>query len=55
MSTNKEVVKLETIKTLAKLFPKMTVVDLLEYFEYCEMIKAEMGLDTIGVADRGDN
>ena len=55
MSTNKEVVKLEVIQRLAELFPNMTVVALLEYFEYCEMIKAEMGLDTIGVADRGDN
>ena len=51
MSTNKEVVKLEVIQRLAELFPNMTVVALLEYFEYCEMIKAEMGIDVTG----GDN
>ena len=42
MSTNKEIVKLETIKTLAKLFPEMTVVDLLEWFEYCETLSREV-------------
>ena len=42
MSTNKEVVKLETIKTLANLFPKMTVVDLLEWFEYCKTLTREV-------------
>lgn len=42
MSTNKEVVKLETIKTLAELFPKMTVLDLLEWIEYCDTLSREM-------------
>ena len=42
MSTNKEIVKLETIKTLAKLFPKMTVVELLEWIEYCNTLSREM-------------
>ena len=42
MSTNKEVVKLETIKTLAELFPEMTVVDLLEWLEYCETLSREV-------------
>ena len=55
LKTEKKVIKLEIIQRLAELFPNMTVVALLEYFEYCEMIKAEMGLDTIEVADRGDN
>ena len=32
MSTNKEIVKLETIKTLAELFPEITVVDLLDSY-----------------------
>ena len=41
MSTNKEVIKLETIKTLAELFPEMTVVDLLEWFEYCKTLTRE--------------
>ena len=42
MSTNKEVVKLETIKTLAELFPEMTVVDLLECIEYCNTLSKEV-------------
>lgn len=42
MSTNKEVIKLETIKTLAELFPKMTVVDLLEWIEYCNTLSKEV-------------
>ena len=54
LKTEKKVIKLEVIQRLAELFPNMTVVALLEYFEYCEMIKAEMGLDTIGVTDGGD-
>ena len=55
LKSEKKVVKLEVIKRLAEIFPDMTVTELLKYFEYCEIIKAEMGLDTIGVADRGDN
>ena len=55
LKTNKKVVKLEVIKRLAELFPQMTITDLLEYFEYCQMIKQEMGLDVTGVSDRGDN
>ena len=42
MSTNKEVIKLETIKTLANLFPNMTVVDLLEWIEYCKTLSREV-------------
>ena len=42
MSTNKEVVKLDTIKTLAELFPKMTVLDLLEWIEYCDTLSREV-------------
>ena len=42
MSTNKEVIKLETIKTLAELFPEMTVVDLLEWIEYCKTLSSEV-------------
>ena len=41
-STNKEVVKLETIKTLANLFPEMTVIDLLEWIEYCKTLSSEV-------------
>ena len=41
MSTNKEVIKLETIKTLAELFPEMTVIDLLEWIEYCKTLSRE--------------
>ena len=33
---NKEVIKYETIKRLAELFPTMTVVDLLDYIELCK-------------------
>ena len=42
MSTNKEVVKLETIRTLANLFPKMTVVELVEWIEYCKTLNREV-------------
>lgn len=42
IKSNKEVVKLETIKTLAELFPEMTVVDLLEWFEYCKTLSREV-------------
>ena len=55
LKSKKKGVKLEIIRRLAEIFPQMTVTELLEYFEYCQMIKQELGLDTIGVADRGDN
>lgn len=42
MSTNKEVIKIETIKKLAKLFPDMTVVDLLDWIEYCKILSKEV-------------
>ena len=42
MSTNKEVVRIETIKTLANLFPNMTVVELLEWIEYCDTLSREV-------------
>ena len=42
MSTNKEIVRIETIRTLANLFPKMTVVELLEWFEYCDTLTREV-------------
>ena len=42
LSTNKEVVKLDTIRTLANLFPEMTVVDLLEWIEYCKTLTREV-------------
>ena len=42
MSTNKEIVRIETIKTLADLFPKMTVVELLEWIEYCKTLTREV-------------
>ena len=42
MSSNKEVIKLETIRTLANLFPNMTVVDLLEWIEYCDTLNREV-------------
>ena len=42
MSTNKEIVRIETIRTLAELFPEMTVVDLLEWFEYCNTLSREV-------------
>ena len=55
LKSKKKVVKLEIIQTLAELFPQMTITDLLEYFEYCQMIKQEMDLPVVGVTDRGDN
>ena len=42
MSSNKEVIKLETIRTLADLFPKMTVLELLEWIEYCKTLSREV-------------
>ena len=42
IKSNKEVIKLETIKTLANLFPKMTVLDLLEWIEYCKTLTREV-------------
>ena len=42
MSTNKEIVRIETIRTLAELFPDMTVVDLLEWIEYCKTLSKEV-------------
>ena len=42
MSTNKEIVRIETIRTLANLFPKMTVVELLEWIEYCKTLSKEV-------------
>lgn len=42
MSTNKEVIKLETIRTLADLFPKMTILELLEWIEYCNTLSRKV-------------
>ena len=42
MSTNKEVVRIETIRTLANLFPNMTVVELVEWIEYCKTLSKEV-------------
>ena len=42
MSTNKEVVRIETIKKLAELFPDMTVLDLLDWIEYCKVLSKEV-------------
>ena len=42
MSTNKEVIRIETIRTLANLFPEMTVLDLLEWIEYCKTLSREV-------------
>ena len=55
LKSKKKVINLVVLRKLVELFPDMTVTELLKYFEYCEIIKAEMGLDAIGVADRGDN
>ena len=41
LKSEKKVVKLEVIQRLAKLFPNMTVVALLEYFEYCDILTRE--------------
>lgn len=54
IKTNKKVIKLELIKRLAELFPQLTIQDLLEYIDYCNMIKQEMGLDVVGVTNGGD-
>lgn len=51
IKTNKKVIKLEVIKRLAELFPDMTVVDILDYIDYCNMIKQEMGLGVTGVTE----
>ena len=42
MSTNKEVIRIETIKKLAELFPDMTVIDLLDWIEYCKILSKEV-------------
>ena len=51
LKSKKKVVNLEVIKKLAELFPDMTMMELLEYIEYCEMIKNEMKIDIVGVTD----
>ena len=54
VKTNKKVVKLDVIQRLAELFPKMTMGELLEYIDYCQMIKQEMNLEVTGVTNGGD-
>ena len=54
IKTNKKVIKLDVIQRLAELFPDLTIKDLLEYIDYCNMIKQEMGLDVVGVTNGGD-
>ena len=54
LKSKKKVINLVVLRKLVKLFPDMTVTELLKYFEYCEMIKVEMGLDITGVTDGGD-
>ena len=51
LKSEKKVVNLEVIKKLAELFPDMTMMELLEYIEYCEMIKNEMKIDIVAVTD----
>ena len=51
LKSKKKVINLVVLRKLVELFPDMTVTELLKYFEYCEMIKAEMGIDVTG----GDN
>ena len=51
LKSEKKVVNLEVIKQLAELFPQMTIIDLLEYLEYCAMIKNEMEIDIVAVTD----
>ena len=51
LKSKKKVVNLEVIKKLAELFPQMTMKELLEYIEYCEMIKNEMEIDIVAVTD----
>ena len=55
LKSKKKVINLVVLRKLVELFPDMTVTELLKYFEYCEIIKSDVGLNTIGVADRGDN
>ena len=38
---NKKVIKYETIKKLAELFPTMTVLDLIDYIELCQELNKE--------------
>lgn len=54
VKTNKKVVKLDVIQRLAELFPKMTMGELLEYIDYCQIIKQEMNLEVTGVTNGGD-
>lgn len=54
IKSNKKVIKLDVIQRLAELFPKMTIGELLEYIDYCQMIKQEMNLEVTGVTNGGD-
>ena len=51
LKSKKKVVNLEVIKKLAELFPQMTMKELLEYIEYCNIIKQEMKIEVTGVTD----
>ena len=42
MSINKKVIKMDVLERLAELFPDMTILNLLEFINYCEIIKKEM-------------
>lgn len=53
LKTKKKVIKLEVIKRLAELFPDLTIKELLEYIDYCHMIKQEIGIGVIGVTTEG--
>ena len=44
-----KVIKFDIIKRLAELFPDMKMSELLDYIEYCKMIKAAPHLDVKGV------
>ena len=51
LKSEKKVVNLQVIKKLAELFTQMTMKELLEYIEYCRMIKNEMEIDIVGVTN----
>ena len=55
LKSKKVVIDMTTIAKLIDMFPDMTVSDAVEYVRVAKIIKEALGLDIIGVTDKGEN
>ena len=54
LKSKKVIIDMTTIAKLIEMFPDMTVSDAVEYVRVAKIIKEALGLDIIGITDRGE-